>query len=375
MSTLYNKVCIVAIEYMMPDGSQRRSLGGIQTYVDALKRLLQPICREVIIIQPSDVVFEIEDPSGVKVIGVPGHDRYYQKQLAGKCDMTICTHLPWAQWCSGPRLIGIQHGIGWDGFRPRAQGFERWIRKVRYQYFIMWKNRRMLRRTLTKLDKVICVDLNFPNWIRATYPTCNWEAKLRYIPNFGDPIEEAQLEAKLSKKKDHITVLIARRFEIIRGLPMMAQIVNEIYNDWPNARFIFAGWGSERERMRDILKGKERCEIVRLPPEEVTKANLEADIVAIPTMWSEGTSLSCIEGMCAGAAVLATSIGGLGNIILPGYNGLLVSPIYQEIRDGLQTLLGDAVLRKALARNGYETARTTFSRKVWCTRIMKVLSE
>jgi len=375
----YNRICIVAHGYMMRDGSKRRSLGGIQTYVEALIRLLQPLSRELVIVQPGDVAFEMDDPLGARVIGVPGYGRpigrYYEKELAGKCDATICTHLPWAQWCSGPRLISIQHGISWDGFDSRTRGFVRSLRKVKYEHFDMWRNRWMLRKILTKLDRIICVDLNFPNWVRATYPAHNWEAKLRYVPNFGDPIGAADLEAKLSKKEDQITVLIARRFELIRGLPLMAQIVNEIYDDWPNARFVFAGWGAQKERMQEILRGKGRCEIVRLSPEDVAKANVAADIVAIPTMWSEGTSFSCIEGMCAGAAVLATSIGGLGNIILPGYNGLLVSPVYEEIRDSLQTLLGDAALRRALARNGYETAQTTFSRAVWGTRILKVLSE
>jgi glycosyltransferase involved in cell wall biosynthesis len=374
----FGKVCIVAHGYMLYDGSGR-SLGGIQTYVEGLARLLLPRCREIVIIQPSDVRFEVEDRLGVKVVGTGGYGRpvgsYYQKHLSGQCDMTICTHLPWAHWCSGPRLIAVHHGIGWDGFDTQARGFGRWLRKCYFRYVFLLRNRRFHRRIIPTVDRLICVDLNVSNWLRATYPTHNWEEVLRYIPNFGDPIDEADLERKLNRKDDHVNVLIARRFELIRGLPMMAQIIAQIYDLWPNARFVFAGWGSQKKRMQEILKGKDRCDIVRLSPEEIGKANYEADIAVVPTMWSEGTSLSCIEGMCAGAAVLATSIGGLGNLILPDYNGMLVAPRHTDIKDGLNRLLADPALRIMLARRGYESARTTFSRAAWERRVMQVIAE
>jgi len=372
----FDRVCIVAHGYMMYDG-KRRSLGGIQSYVDALVRLLSPICNEIIIIQPSDIGFEIEEPPNIRVVGVLGYGRpvgrYYQKYLANSCDVTICTHLPWAKWCSGSRLIGIQHGIGWDGYGSSWQGILGWFRERYYVYWELAQTRRMVRKTLPMLDKLICVDLNFPNWLRATYPTQPWEEILTYVPNFGDPISEETLREKISREKEQITVLIARRFEKMRGLPLMAKIVSDIYDHWPKVRFVFAGWGSQKKQMQDILKGKNRCEILRLSPEEVQAANLHADIVVIPTIWSEGTSLSCIEGMCAGAAVLATSIGGLGNLILPGYNGLLVSPTYSGLRVGLESLLGDADLRTDLANRGYMSAKTSFSREVWNKRVMRVV--
>jgi len=391
---IYRKVSIVTHSYMSYDGLLR-AIGGVETYVDGLVQLLQPICNEIVIIQPSYLAFEIEVRARVRVIGVSGYPQsskhgnlkpfdgiitnsplaqYYKKNLASNCDMTICTSLPWGRFCSGPRLIGIQHGISWDGFIASTNRLTNWIKKMHYEQVTIPYLRRQHLRDLFRFDKVICVDLNFPNWLRSTFPTHNWDDLLEYVPNFADPVEEPKIKAKLAQNKCN-TVLIARRFEKIRGLPLMAEIVSDIYDAWPNIRFIFAGWGSQKEKMECILKEKERCEVICLSPEEILKANLEADIVVIPSLWSEGTSLSCIEGMCAGAAVLATSIGGLGNIILPGYNGLLVSPRRDDIREGLVTLLSDSALRKRLAWTGYETAKTVFSRMMWNNRIMKVLEK
>ena len=51
-----------------------------------------------------------------------------------------------------------------------------------------------------------------------------------------------------------------------------------------------------------------------------------ADIVVIPSLASEGTSLTAVEAMAMGKCVLASDVGGLTNIIIDGYNGFLVTP-------------------------------------------------
>ena len=51
-------------------------------------------------------------------------------------------------------------------------------------------------------------------------------------------------------------------------------------------------------------------------PDEMNKAYQNADITLIPSLYSEGTSLSCIEAMACGNAVIATRIGGLSDLII-----------------------------------------------------------
>jgi glycosyltransferase involved in cell wall biosynthesis len=372
----FGNICIITHEYMMMDGS-KRSVGGIQSYVDALAQLLCSRCRQLVIIQPSDRDFNIQENPKVVVVGVKGRGyavgHHFRTHYAKVSDLTICTYMSWIKWCSHPRLIGIHHGIDWDGFGSKLTGFLRAIRKIQYSRITLWRLRQMQFRNVQLAAKTICVDLNFPNWLRATYPCYQWEEKLCYIPNFGDLINTAELERKLGNRNRNLNVLISRRFEKVRGLPLMAQIVADIHDKWPHATFVFAGWGTQKDRMQALLKDKDRCKIVRLTPEEVKAANEAADIAVIPTMWSEGTSFSCVEGLCAGAAILATNVGGLGNIILPDFNGLLVAPKYADIRSGLEELLANQELRIKIARNGYETAKSSFSREVWNRRILSVL--
>lgn len=64
-----------------------------------------------------------------------------------------------------------------------------------------------------------------------------------------------------------------------------------------------------------------------------------ADITLIPTIYSEGTSLSCLEAMACGNFVIATNIGGLTNLIINNYNGILINPDKNELKQALKNAL------------------------------------
>lgn len=51
-----------------------------------------------------------------------------------------------------------------------------------------------------------------------------------------------------------------------------------------------------------------------------------SDIVTIPSQWPEPLGAVALEAMSAGAAVIASSIGGLDTALVDGHNGLLIDP-------------------------------------------------
>ncbi len=71
-----------------------------------------------------------------------------------------------------------------------------------------------------------------------------------------------------------------------------------------------------------------------------------ADISVVPTVWSEGTSLAAVEALCAGVPVVTTPVGGLANIVVPGFNGFITPPTGQAIAGAIAQYRNADVYRK-----------------------------
>jgi glycosyltransferase involved in cell wall biosynthesis len=171
-------------------------------------------------------------------------------------------------------------------------------------------------------------------------------------------------------------ILYPRRLYKQRGFWLIAEVLPDILRRYPEAIFYFvgqAGEEGEREFMESAMReypGRVRWET--LAPDQMHTAYWAADISVIPTVHAEGTSLSCLEAMASGNAVIATDVGGLPNLIIPGHNGLLIKPEVDDLRDALETLIRDEGLRRRLAERAVDAARS-FNLEDWKGKWSKVL--
>jgi glycosyltransferase involved in cell wall biosynthesis len=67
-----------------------------------------------------------------------------------------------------------------------------------------------------------------------------------------------------------------------------------------------------------------------VPPSELAMLRATAEAVVVPSIWYENSPLSALEAMGEGVPVLASSIGGLPELIQDGREGLLASPVTVE---------------------------------------------
>ena len=68
-----------------------------------------------------------------------------------------------------------------------------------------------------------------------------------------------------------------------------------------------------------------------------------------PSLY-EGHPKTLIEAMACGAAVLATDVSGIRQVVRHGQTGWLTATDAAALREGIVTLLGDAALRERLGR-------------------------
>lgn len=77
---------------------------------------------------------------------------------------------------------------------------------------------------------------------------------------------------------------------------------------------------------------------------------LAASDVLVLTSDNEGMPVTLAEAAHAGVPVVATAVGGVGEVVVDGVTGLLVAPSAAAVADGLLRLLDDPPLRERLGR-------------------------
>ena len=254
--------------------------------------------------------------------------------------------------------IGICHGVYWD-----TEGNSIFVDEVARDVFS----------ALLHLDQCVSVDATSINVIRATRPDLARE--MRYIPNYAG--EEFFRVTRTPASNDRLRVLYPRRLYGARGYWLLAEIVPELITELPNIEIIFLGDSDPKERahVSDLVaRYPEHVKHRSAFPEEMASYYADADIVLVPTVNSEGTSLSALEALAAGAAVIASDVGGLSNIILDEHNGLLIAPTAAELKAAVLRLARDKALRLALQQNAKISAQA-FTKGKWARAWTGILEE
>jgi len=102
---------------------------------------------------------------------------------------------------------------------------------------------------------------------------------------------------------------------------------------------------------------------------DVTAVYSAADLLMVPS-WAEPFGRVVIEAMAAGTPVLATSAGGVPEIVTHGVDGWLVPARDPgSLAQAARMLLQDDVLRGTLASNGYQTVIDRFVMQLYLARI------
>ena len=215
------------------------------------------------------------------------------------------------------------------------------------------------------MPNVVCVDYNYYNWFR-TLATISDESKFIVIPNYSQgQINADFLNNKLQKSKRR-KIVFARRFVWYRGTKIFAEAISRILKEFTDIEVTFAGTGPLEGYLKDKFKNCRQVNFTSYKSCDSVSFHSDFDIAVVPTIFSEGTSLSLCEAMSAGCFCIATRVGGMTNIVVDNFNGRLIEPtvngIYSTIKDTLN--LDDDQFNR-IVRNGYQTACQGFSKLQW----------
>lgn len=347
------------------------SIGGVQTYVYDLARLALSLGYAPLVVEMNndgrEARYEL-DGIQIQQVSVPGKhyfqrcfDRVY-RHLAAPGNIYVIATDQLSIRCMAPGVVAIQHGIAFD------EPIDKWYAPA-LKMLKCWRNVQRV----AMVPHMVCVDYNFYNWYR-TLSTVTPRHTLTVIPNYAQGcISEAELSEKLARTRRR-RVLFARRFVEHRGALLFAAVARRLLREFPDVEITFAGRGPLEERLRALFGGDARVVFTTYEARESLSFHRQYDISVIPTVYSEGTSLSLCEAMSAGCYCVASHVGGMTNILLDGFNGRLVPPeeaaVYEALREAM---VGPEAAFRDVCRNAYLSARTAFSKEKWQSRWTRVI--
>lgn len=88
------------------------------------------------------------------------------------------------------------------------------------------------------------------------------------------------------------------------------------------------------------------------------------DVLALPSISTEGLPLTALEAMASGVPVVGTRLAGIPEAVRDGVDGYLVSPKnVPDLADRLRTLLSDPILRRRFGDSARRRAVESFSQE------------
>ena len=165
---------------------------------------------------------------------------------------------------------------------------------------------------------------------------------------------------------DRCTVLAIGRLDANKGHRFLVRAIGELHkpSDEP-IKTIIAGDGELKGPLSDLIKALRLEDAVTLcgvvSPRRVRQSLGGATLLYVPSL-SEGIPVTVMEAMAASVPVIATDVGGVGEIIEDGVTGLLVPPgDVAALSSAIAKVCSDSGLRRRLTAAGLTKVRSDFN--------------
>jgi glycosyltransferase involved in cell wall biosynthesis len=164
---------------------------------------------------------------------------------------------------------------------------------------------------------------------------------------FYAPDECAAVRAELGLPNDSVVIGFAGRIELMKRLDLLLDAFARLRPQFPALRLLLVGRGSELESLQAHAARLNVADAVVWAGFRTDMPRLLAamDIYAQPSS-NEGLSLSILEAMAAGKAIVTTDVGGAREIVQDRVTGLIVPPEDSAVfEEALRWVLGDGGTR------------------------------
>jgi glycosyltransferase involved in cell wall biosynthesis len=253
-------------------------------------------------------------------------------------------------------LLGTPYVVTLHGFEPDVAESAEW-------------KRRAIRLGLQQANAVVGVSMDLLQRVqdRIGYPQ---EAQAIVIP---DAFDDTLFYPGAEREDPETCIVYVGRLAPEKGLMSLLMAFGEVIRRCSGVRLTLVGEGPMES---DLRREAERLQIssnIRFagyqPPAAVARFLRHSDIFVLPSL-REGLPISLLEAMGSGLAVVATTVGGIPEVITHGETGLLVRPeTPAELASALSDLVLEPERRRRLRAMALARAQA-YSSDAICARVV-----
>jgi len=196
-------------------------------------------------------------------------------------------------------------------------------------------------------------------------------SKIKIIKNSSPPIKmlsahkQSEVRESLEIGSSFVISCIAR-FHPVKGQIYLIEAFKkllEIGKNYNDIKLLLMGYGDYEKDIRlkiNCLGLSDKVVFIN-PNHEVAEIFSITDLLVLPSL-REGLPTAVLEGFSVGKTIVATDIPGNNEIVIDGYNGLLVPARNAEaMASAMGRLMSDNELRKTMEFNAMDTYKKEYS--------------
>jgi len=186
--------------------------------------------------------------------------------------------------------------------------------------------------------------------------------KLRVIPHGVDVALFNSKDAKLSR--DTVRIVWFGRINRSKGVIVLLRALSILRNDFRNLELLIAGKG-DAQYYRELIDYKTAAKLEEAKfvgfVDDLPSFLRQADIFVLPSLM-ETFGIVNLEAMASGLPVVASSVGGVPEVVADNETGFLVPPgDPAKLAEKLGNLVGDDQLRRKMGSKGRRRVEEFFS--------------
>lgn len=224
----------------------------------------------------------------------------------------------WAAWlCRIPIIVHTPHGhVFWGYFGPWQTrlfiALERWTARITTKLV-----------TLTEREKAD--HLRFRIAPEEKFAVIHSGVDLsRFRP---EPARKAEIRSALQIPSEGIVIATVGRLAAVKGQDTLIRAIAECFRHGEKVFLLILGEGELRSDLETLSAELGIAESVRFLGwrSDVASVIDACDIFCLPSL-NEGMGKAIVEAMAMGKPVIASDVGGIPDLVIPGENGILIPP-------------------------------------------------